>query len=85
MRYAAQCEGGMVWSECSRSCEASCGAIHEGIPCSEECVPGCACPDGQVLGYEGTCIAVQNCPCFFDGEKYLPSDSHMLVTLMAMT
>lgn len=75
------CPEGMEWSECGSSCQASCGSIHEEIPCSEECVPGCACTEGQVFSYEGTCISVDLCPCFFDGEKYMPGESHMLVKI----
>merc|ERR1739838_768013 len=74
---AVTCAAGSEWSECANSCEASCGAIHDDIPCTEQCVPGCTCPVGQVFDYNGSCVEVKACPCFFEGDKYLPGESHM--------
>merc|ERR1712042_352290 len=70
---------GQIFKECAKSCESSCGSIHEEISCAEECIPGCTCPEGEVMGYDGICVKVEDCPCFFDDQKYLPSESHMQV------
>jgi len=71
------CPTGQIFKECSKSCESSCGAIHDAIPCAEECIPGCSCPEGEAMGYDGMCVKVEDCPCFFDDEKYMPGESHM--------
>ena len=73
------CPAGSEWSECANSCEASCGAIHDEIPCTEQCVPGCTCPVGFVFDYSGICVDVKDCPCWFENQKYLPGESHMQV------
>lgn len=78
------CPGNEVWSECGRSCQASCGAISLEIPCSEECIPGCTCPEGKVRDYDNNCLAVQLCPCNFDEVKYMPGESRMLVNIIVL-
>ncbi|XP_053388193.1 SCO-spondin-like [Mercenaria mercenaria] len=71
----AQCENGMVWSECGNRCPHTRIDVRPGT-CTEddgdECVPGCTCPDGKVL-YDGECVLKRKCPCYDeDGNAVLP-------------
>ncbi|XP_019853716.1 PREDICTED: uncharacterized protein LOC109583018 [Amphimedon queenslandica] len=58
---------GQIFKDCGGSCERTCSDILSQKPfvCSKHyCIPGCACPAGQVLD-EGNnkCVYPEQCPC----------------------
>ncbi|XP_041464168.1 uncharacterized protein LOC446192 isoform X6 [Lytechinus variegatus] len=59
----AQCENGMVYSECSSTCPDYCGK-PESIFCISMCTPGCVCPEGTILFDQDSqlCVAIEDCP-----------------------
>ncbi|GAB1599460.1 hypothetical protein Ahia01_000223300, partial [Argonauta hians] len=58
------CSGGQVWTKCSNRCPVTClDAQREVCVESDECIPGCHCPLGQVL-LMGQCVGVDKCPCY---------------------
>uniref|UniRef100_A0A0L8GSU4 Uncharacterized protein n=1 Tax=Octopus bimaculoides TaxID=37653 RepID=A0A0L8GSU4_OCTBM len=58
------CTGGSVWSECSNRCPITClDARREVCVESDECIPGCHCPAGQVQ-LLGQCVPIDKCPCY---------------------
>lgn len=60
--FAATCESGRVFKECSRENEKTCdNAEPEEEFSSDECIQGCFCPDGTVE-HDGNCIQPENCP-----------------------
>lgn len=67
-----QCPGGQVYQVCRRPCEYTCHALAQSGDslCDQKCVEGCSCPEGQSLNNEGECVAVEKCPCTFDGHEY---------------
>uniref|UniRef100_A0A1X7V3D2 Uncharacterized protein n=1 Tax=Amphimedon queenslandica TaxID=400682 RepID=A0A1X7V3D2_AMPQE len=59
--------GGQIFKECGASCQRTCDDIRYQRPfvCSRHyCVPGCACPAGQVLDESiNRCVYPEQCPC----------------------
>ena len=42
------CEAGTTFRECANACGVSCGSLQTSELCSEQCVPGCTCPNNMV-------------------------------------
>ena len=61
--------------ECGLSCARSCRDLSRDIKCSEECVAGCRCPNGQLLNDENRCVPVSECPCLYDDQVIQPGNS----------
>ena len=61
--------------ECGLSCARSCRDLSRDIKCNEECVPGCQCPNGELLNNENRCVPVSQCPCIFEEKVIQPGDS----------
>ncbi|XP_019853361.1 PREDICTED: uncharacterized protein LOC105313106 isoform X2 [Amphimedon queenslandica] len=59
--------GGQIFKECGASCQRTCDDVRYQRPfvCSRHyCVPGCACPAGQVLDESiNRCVYPEQCPC----------------------
>ncbi|XP_014769815.1 SCO-spondin [Octopus bimaculoides] len=72
-----ECSDGKVWTECkknNRNCPVTCADVRLPNSCveTEECEPGCRCPEGQVE-YNNECVNASSCPCFDeDGNIRLP-------------
>ncbi|XP_055509558.1 mucin-19-like [Leucoraja erinacea] len=37
---------------------------------TNECVPGCVCPEGKAEDDSGNCVLTENCPCLYAGSSY---------------
>ena len=73
---AKQCENvGEIFTECGSSCAQTCRDLSSDIQCNEECVPGCQCPNGQVLNDAKRCVPKAECPCPFEGKVVQPGDN----------
>ncbi|CAF0782230.1 unnamed protein product [Didymodactylos carnosus] len=61
----ANCTNGKVWNPCSNDCDKTCDTLACNQQCRkpEKCLPGCVCPDNQVLGPNGQCVDKADCPC----------------------
>ncbi|KAG2458502.1 SSPO protein, partial [Polypterus senegalus] len=72
-----QCSGGQVYSECSQPCRSSCEEVQHPSSCQvvEDCVPGCACPEGLVLDSTGQCVPIDMCSCMHGDTIYQPGSS----------
>ncbi|XP_064364124.1 SCO-spondin-like [Dromaius novaehollandiae] len=58
-----ECPSGQVRSGCANACPHACAHLRPGTRCLQEgCVPGCACPPGQVL-QDGACVPPEECRC----------------------
>ncbi|XP_074662935.1 uncharacterized protein LOC141915339 [Tubulanus polymorphus] len=61
-----KCTDGKIFSNCSNICPLTCMDIsNDKTACVEDenCVPGCKCPNGEVL-HNGTCVKRDECPCY---------------------
>lgn len=59
------------------SCQPTCRARSEpDLTCAISFVPvdGCTCPQGTFLNDAGTCVAAQECPCYFQGLVMAPGE-----------
>ncbi|XP_055937840.1 hemocytin-like [Argiope bruennichi] len=65
-----QCTGGQIYKECGDPCTSTCAAVASELECDSQCVQGCICPDGTALNSEGICVAVDQCPCLFEGKEF---------------
>ena len=61
--------------ECGLSCARSCRDLSRDIKCNEECVPGCQCPNGELLNNENRCVPASQCPCIYEEKVIQPGDS----------
>lgn len=61
--------------ECGLSCARSCRDLSRDIKCSEECVSGCQCPNGEFLNDENRCVPALQCPCYFKEQVIHPGIS----------
>ena len=51
---------GQVYKDC-KGCPSTCD--NPIVPCQPACVPGCGCPDGQVIDTEANkCVHPSQCP-----------------------
>ncbi|GFR27036.1 von Willebrand factor [Trichonephila clavata] len=69
-----ECSGGQIYKECGNPCTCTCAAIASEEDCTPQCVQGCTCPDGMTQNSEGFCIAIDQCPCVYEGKEYPSSD-----------
>ncbi|XP_054708375.1 SCO-spondin-like, partial [Uloborus diversus] len=67
-----ECPGEQVYQECTNPCRSSCAEIASDIFCTTQCIQGCACPNGMTLNSEGFCIAIDQCPCIYEGKEFPP-------------
>ncbi|KAJ7322393.1 hypothetical protein JRQ81_018680, partial [Phrynocephalus forsythii] len=71
----ALCPGNMVYQtaeECQRKggpCPRLCLDQGMQVECTSHCQEGCSCPEGLFLQND-TCLPLQECPCFHQGELY---------------
>ncbi|KAL0894249.1 hypothetical protein ABMA27_014259 [Loxostege sticticalis] len=67
-----QCTGGQEYTVCADSCERTCTdiALAATSHCKPCCVEGCACPPGQVLDDNNSCVPKGLCPCNHKGMKF---------------
>ncbi|XP_028417633.1 uncharacterized protein LOC114542082, partial [Dendronephthya gigantea] len=73
---AQECKNpGEIFTECGSSCAKTCRDLSSDSRCSEECVPSCQCPEGQVLDDNSRCVPVTECTCFFQEKVYQPGQS----------
>lgn len=57
------CPDGEVYNNCGTACPDTCENYQDtGRVCTEQCVKGCFCPEGQVRNSEGKCILPDKCP-----------------------
>ena len=67
------CSEGMVFDECGGYCGRTCRSIGDVQEvCVAACYPGCVCEEGLYLTEEHTCVEVQDCGCYYEGEMYEP-------------
>lgn len=69
------CTNGLEYSDCANECDTSCESLTCDYQCKEpaNCVPGCVCPVGKVIGSNGQCVDPKDCPC------RVPTDNTTLV------
>ena len=73
---AQQCKNpGEIFNECGSSCAKTCRDLSSDTQCNEECIPGCECPENEVLDENNRCVPVTKCPCLFQEAVYLPGQS----------
>lgn len=78
----AKCPGGSYYKDCVNTCNVTCKELtsyDHGKCYSNQCVSGCACPDGQYFDMVyGTwqCVDKSSCTCFdvYTQKFYLPQD-----------
>ncbi|XP_015268441.1 PREDICTED: SCO-spondin [Gekko japonicus] len=76
----ARCPGNMVHrtaEECREkggACPRLCLDRGTRVECASQCTEGCSCPDGLFL-QDDTCVPLSECPCYHQGELYLPGDT----------
>ncbi|XP_028290490.1 SCO-spondin [Gouania willdenowi] len=68
------CPSGLVRHLCV-PCPLSCSHISSETMCpsTEPCVPGCWCPEGQVMSSTHQCVFPTECVCEVEGVRYWPS------------
>ncbi|XP_070562407.1 zonadhesin-like [Ptychodera flava] len=58
------CSEGRVYNISASSCESTCADQRPYYKCPERrLVEGCVCPQGEVIGASGECVAASQCPC----------------------
>jgi von Willebrand factor len=67
-----QCPAGQTFQTCGDFCSHSCSDISLHETCSQRCVEGCNCPQGQTLDKNGDCVPISQCPCLHQGREYEP-------------
>lgn len=73
---AQKCQNaGEIFKECGSACERTCRDLARDVQCSEECIPGCQCPDGQLLNDEKRCVPIVQCPCQYEGREIKAGDA----------
>ena len=60
-----------MYSECATPCGSCRDQQMTDEHCSEECMAGCACPDGQLMDDYGQCVPPNECTCYdaYDPEE----------------
>ena len=71
----AACSTGLVYSEQTPSCQATCQSVEEYMEknCVNRLVPGCKCGDGLYLS-DGKCLQLEECPCTYQHLTYNPGE-----------
>ena len=72
---------GQVFKPCASSCKKTCDTLGKQQICSEDCSPGCECPDGKVslCKVMGSCFkrllqsGVHNQSCNYASLSYPPT------------
>ena len=60
----------MQYKECASACSGHCRDLEiADTACEEECIPGCQCPETELLSDEGQCVHQEDCTCY---DKYGP-------------
>ncbi|XP_040826753.1 mucin-5B [Ochotona curzoniae] len=76
-KYMSGCPKSQNYSYVVDSCQPTCRARSEpDLTCAISFVPvdGCTCPQGTFLNDVGTCVAAQECPCYFLGLVMAPGE-----------
>lgn len=61
----------MEYHECSGLCGNTCKSLSNVKEvCRADCKPGCTCKEGLYLTEDNTCVEIQDCGCFYEGEMY---------------
>ena len=63
----------MEFDECGGYCGRTCksiGNVQE--VCESSCSPGCVCSEGLYLTESNTCVEIQDCGCYYEGQMYKP-------------
>uniref|UniRef100_A0A8C8TC51 von Willebrand factor n=1 Tax=Peromyscus maniculatus bairdii TaxID=230844 RepID=A0A8C8TC51_PERMB len=68
------CPAGMEYKECVSPCTRTCQSLPINEVCQQQCVDGCACPEGELLD-EGRCVQSSECSCVHAGKRYPPGTS----------
>ncbi|GCB72445.1 hypothetical protein scyTo_0006308 [Scyliorhinus torazame] len=70
-----ECVGEKEYFNCSGGgnlnrnyCGKKCNSLN--LPCPDQCVPGCFCPEGKAEDEKGNCVLSEKCPCLFEGESH---------------
>ncbi|XP_068115978.1 mucin-2-like [Hyperolius riggenbachi] len=70
------CQHSMVYGTCVTPCDQTCQSLSAGEDCTEECIEGCACPEGMYLNTElEMCVERSQCPCYVQGIDYQPGEN----------
>ncbi|KAG8198781.1 hypothetical protein JTE90_007091 [Oedothorax gibbosus] len=56
------------FNPCVAHCQRNC-TTEEFVPCIRICVPGCICEEGYIRGFDGKCIAMDQCPRRLSSEE----------------
>ncbi|XP_043922260.1 SCO-spondin-like [Protopterus annectens] len=61
---ATSCTPPFEYKECGTPCFSQCSSLQKAVTCkdSEQCLPGCYCPEGLVQ-QNGTCVRLADCGC----------------------
>ncbi|XP_048466173.1 mucin-19-like [Rhincodon typus] len=69
------CRGEKRYFNCSgagnlnrKLCGKKCSNLN--LPCPDQCIPGCVCPEGKAEDDSGNCVLHEKCPCLFEGESF---------------
>uniref|UniRef100_UPI00398E4BCD alpha-tectorin-like n=1 Tax=Pristiophorus japonicus TaxID=55135 RepID=UPI00398E4BCD len=65
------------YDPCSNACPASCSDTTAPLYCDQPCTESCRCDDGYILS-GGTCVALSQCGCSFQGRYYSRGDTVVL-------
>jgi hypothetical protein len=58
----------MKYEECAPACSGHCRDVELlDTACEHECIPGCRCPQNQMLSDHGHCVNEDECTCY---DKY---------------
>ena len=73
----------MVFEECGGFCGRTCKSIGDVWEvCAAVCSPGCVCEEGLYLTEHHTCVEVQDCGCFYEGQMYEPGATVSMDTMI---
>ena len=66
-----KCSEGMEYKECAGLCGSTCKSLSDVKEvCQTACHPGCVCKEGLYLTDDNTCVEIQDCSCYYEGEMY---------------
>uniref|UniRef100_UPI00398F3F9F alpha-tectorin-like n=1 Tax=Pristiophorus japonicus TaxID=55135 RepID=UPI00398F3F9F len=71
------CPAHSHYDPCTTACPASCSDTTAPLHCDQPCTESCACDDGYILS-AGTCVALSQCGCSFQGRYYSRGDTVLL-------
>ena len=61
--FPVSCPNGQIFKNCVSPCPSECPKETES-PCesTDDCFPGCDCPDGKWKTEDDQCVALEDCP-----------------------